>query len=72
MEMLCSLFYNIGGIKMKNNINEGARRQLDEMPYDMSFDGGFEYCHATGYEVYLDGEWWYEYADEDGGIHYGR
>lgn len=53
------------------------RRRLDVMPFDMSFDGGFTLCHATGYEVCLGdpdnpADWWNEYEDIDGNIYYGR
>jgi len=54
------------------------RRQLAEMPFDRSFDGGFSLCHATGYEVrceiapgYPD-EWWLEYEAQDGTMIYWR
>ena len=50
-------------------------KQLDYMPFDMSFvmpDGNEELCHATGTEVLIDGEWWNEYVDQDGNLHYGR
>ena len=51
------------------------RRQLEEMPIDHEFEGVL--CHATGYEVCdgdpdNPGDWWNEYADRDGGLHYGR
>lgn len=53
------------------------RRKLDEMPFDRSFDGGFSLCHATGYEVCLGNpdnpaDWWNEYEDSEGNLHYGR
>ena len=56
---------------MKNN---GIRERLDTMPYDKVFfvDGSEESCHATGYEVFVDGEWWNEYIDSTGYCHYGR
>lgn len=50
-------------------------RELDYMPFDMAFimpDGNEEFCHATGIEVLIDGEWWNEYVDHDGNLHYGR
>jgi len=40
------------------------------MPFDKRFDN--ELCHATGYEVLIDGEWWDEYVDGEGEYHYGR
>lgn len=46
------------------------RRKLNEMPFDKVFDG--VNCHATGYEVFDNGEWWNEYEDSEGGLHYGR
>jgi hypothetical protein len=57
-----------GEIKMKT-------RKLNEMPYDKVFDG--ENCHATGYLVCLGdqnnpGDWWVEYVDSKGALHYGR
>lgn len=45
-------------------------RKLDAMPLDKRF--GNELCHATGYEVLINGEWWNEYEDSDGNPHYGR
>ena len=52
-------------------------RQLDYMPFDKSFDGGFTLCHATGYEVCFGNpnnpaDWWNEYEDRDGNLEYGR
>jgi len=51
------------------------RRELVEMPFDMDFGG--ELCHATGDEVCLGdpsnpADWWNEYIDQDGNLHYGR
>lgn len=48
--------------------------RMDHMPCDKRFDinGNSELCHCTGYEVCLDGEWWNEYVDSEGGTHYGR
>ena len=50
------------------------RRELEVMPYDKTFqtDNGEELCHATGYEVLRNGEWWYEYIDSNNERHYGR
>lgn len=55
------------------------RWELDEMPFDKVFhtENGRELCHATGYEVTIeyDGgtiDWWYEYEDSNGELHYGR
>ena len=50
-------------------------RDLNEMPFDKMFhldDGMSELCHATGKEVFIDGEWWNEYLDHNGEYHYGR
>ena len=56
-------------------------RELDEMPFDKMFhvNGTEELCHATGREVCFDeanpqelGNWWEEYEDSEGGLHYGR
>ena len=54
------------------------RVQLEQMPMDKSFDGGFSLCHATGYVVrcetapgYPD-DWWNEYEDQNGNLIYGR
>lgn len=51
------------------------RRRLEEMPFDKMFDG--EFCHATGYEVCLGdpdnlADWWEEFEDSEGNLHYGR
>lgn len=43
---------------------------LENMPMDKEFGG--ELCHATGYEYYDGKEWWNEYIDADGNLHYGR
>ena len=51
-----------GGIRMK--------RELETMPFDHEFNN--ELCHATGYEVCIDGIWWNEYEDSEGNLHYGR
>lgn len=50
------------------------RVELDYMPFDKRFDvdGNSELCHSTGYEVFVDGEWWVEYIDSNGDLHYGR
>jgi hypothetical protein len=58
-----------------NTIEDGARKELDSMPYDHRFwvsDDVEESCHATGYKVAIDGEWWNEYIDSEGNFHYGR
>ena len=49
-------------------------RELETMPFDKVFyvDGKEELCHATGYEVYIAGQWWNEYEDSEGNYHYGR
>lgn len=51
------------------------RRTLDTMPYDKEFSG--ELCHATGDEVCFGNpenpaDWWNEYEDAEGNVHYGR
>ena len=51
---------------------EGRSRRLKKMPFDKSFDGGFSLCHATGYEVFIGGQWWNEYIDAAGELQYGR
>ena len=50
------------------------RRGLEQMPHDHIFwtANGEELCHATGYEVNRNGEWWNEYEDSNGERHYGR
>ena len=55
-------------------IKEGTYRKLADMPYDtgINTEYGFALCHAIGYEVYLDGEWWNEYQSPDGEYHYRR
>lgn len=66
-------------IAFKNTTNKGEiemkTRKLNEMAYDKTFDG--ENCHATGYVVCLGnennpGDWWVEYIDSKGVLHYGR
>lgn len=54
--------------------NEGERHELDRMPFDRMFSTshGDELCHATGWEVFHNGEWWDEFIDFDGEIHLGR
>lgn len=50
------------------------RRELETMPFDHVFqvNGNEELCHATGYEVFLHGQWWNEYEDSNWDLHYGR
>lgn len=50
------------------------RKELDVIPFDKMFyvNGNQQLCHSTGYEVMIDGEWWNEYEDMDGEMHYGR
>lgn len=56
------------------------RRELEEMPFDMAFEtegGNRELCHATGWEECFGdpsdpADWWNEYEDSDGNLHYGR
>ena len=43
---------------------------FDNLPMDKEFGG--ELCHATGYEWHDGKEWWNEYEDADGNLHYGR
>jgi hypothetical protein len=61
---------------MENSI---LRRELENMPFDKAFDtgNGEELCHATGYEVCLGdpddaSDWWEEFQDSEGNLHYGR
>lgn len=61
--------------KQNNGVKDGARRELDTMPYDRAFwtsEDTCEVCHATGYEESHGGEWWNEYVDRGGNFHYGR
>ena len=60
---------------------ETARVELETMPFDKAFyrysDGQRELCHATGYEVChgdpdVLANWYNEYVDSDGELHYGR
>lgn len=50
------------------------KRELETMPFDKVFEteNGTEMCHATGFEVYINDEWWNEYIDSTGEFHYGR
>ena len=61
-------YRNKGEVKMRT-------RKLNKMPFNKVFDG--EDCHATGYVVCLGEEnnpcdWWVEYIDSKGVLHYGR
>ena len=54
-------------------------RELETMPFDKRFstNNGEELCHATGREVCFGdpsvlADWWEEYIDSDGELHYGR
>ena len=50
-------------------------RDLYYMPYDRLIyisETETEMCHATGREVMIDSEWWYEYMDSKGNLHYAR
>ena len=50
-------------------------RELFEVPFDKVFEteNGTEMCHATGMEIQDEhGEWWNEYVDSNGDLHYGR
>lgn len=60
---------------------ETERRELETMPFDKAFyrysDGRRELCHSTGYEVCHGdpsnlADWYDEYEDSDGELHYGR
>ena len=60
-------------------MKEIKRRELEEMPFDKVFEteNGNEFCHATGYEVLIqcgtcEPDWWNEYEDSEGNLHYGR
>ena len=51
------------------------RRALEEVPFDKRFtieDGTEALCHATGFEVLFEGEWWNEYEGPDGYFYLGR
>ena len=50
------------------------KRQLPIIPPDKTFEvnGNEELCHATGYEILENGEWWNEYEDSTGEYRYGR
>lgn len=39
------------------------RLKLNSMPFDKFIDGKF--IHATGFEVFVDGEWILEYEGEE-------
>ena len=49
-------------------------RREEEIRLDKRFDvqGTEELCHHTGYEVFIDGTWWGEFEDSEGGLHYGN
>lgn len=59
---------------------EELRRELNEMTYDKAFvldDGNEQLCHATGFQVCFGNpeqemNWWNEYEDSKGNLHYGR
>ena len=45
-------------------MRKASRRiKLNTMPFDKFVDGKF--IHATGYEVFCDGEWYLEYEGEE-------
>lgn len=56
------------------------RRLIEgSMPFDKAFsvNGNEMLCHCTGYEVNWDdpdnpSDWWNEYCDINGNVHYGR
>lgn len=52
---------------------KNMRRELESMPFDRVFytSNGRELCHATGFEVFLDGRWWDEFVGSDGEFYYG-
>ena len=55
-------------------------RHLNKIPYDMTFyidDINKATCHATGRQINdvhpkSWGDWWNEYVDSNGKLHYGR
>lgn len=58
---------------------EMMRRELEEMPFDKAFDvnGNEQLCPATGWQVCFGNpsepaDWWNEYEDSEGDLHYGR
>lgn len=61
-------------MRVWDEIVGGTRKALYDMPFDKAFNTsrGRELCHATGYEVLFNGEWWNEYEDRDGETHLGR
>ena len=60
--------------KGEDVMSDYPRRALEYMPFDKTFyvDGQPQLCHASGDEVFLDGEWWTVYLDDEGEEHYGR
>lgn len=66
-------------------MKEVARKNCDREVFDHSFqvDGNQELCHSTGYEVLMDmgtdidgnplgQEWWDEFEDSNGDLHYSN
>ena len=52
-----------------------ARRESETIQFDRKFRG--ENCHHTGDEVLIDydgceQQWWCEFEDQNGCMHYGR
>ena len=48
------------------NLEKEIRIELEEMPFDRNR------CHATGFAVYKNGEFWNEFEDEYGEIFLAR
>lgn len=60
---------------MNNNFVDGVTYRIsDEVVFDKVFpvNGNEELCHHTGFEKLMFGQWWYEYEDSEGELHYGR
>ena len=54
-------------------------RRTETMPFDKAFEvnGSEQLCHATGWKVCFGNpsdptDWWNEYEDSEGNLHYGR
>lgn len=56
----------------KINVENGTREWLTAMPFDklIQTDHGAVMLHATGWEVFVDGEWYDEYYDPDYDVTY--
>lgn len=74
IEYRCTLLYPTIHRSLDGETCTKYRRYRPMTPYDKAFevDGHEQLCHATGYEVMIDGELWNEYEDSEGGLHYGR